>query len=100
MYNKAATALPLSGGTITGNIKVDAIDNEPSNTNHRFVFGASGRDKVEIYEYGGELNLYKSVNGVNTKILGVSPSSFTYNGNNVLTKANFSLSGTTLTIST
>ena len=75
--------VPSLGGIL------EEINNEPgSYTNHAILFGKNNRDKVEIYEYGGTLNLYKSVNNTNTLILGVTPSTFTYNGANVLTSAN------------
>ena len=72
----------------TGAMKIQEIDNEPeygsTSTNHKIVFGGNGKNKVEIYEYGGEFNVWQSQAGVNTKIFGVSPSEFTYNGNNVI----------------
>lgn len=78
-----------SGDTLGSYISVDSINNEPDlyyYTNHCIRLGKSGRDKVEVYEYGGEFNLYQSQSGNNTLIMGVSPTSFTYKGNNVATE--------------
>ena len=115
--NYSSYALPLTGGTISGDInannlyskgniegyieavqgggggylRIDRIDNEvnlENTTNHCILLGKPYRDKIEFYEYGGEFNFYKSQENVNTLLLHIHPDAFQYKGQNVIHSGN------------
>ena len=72
--------LPLSGGTLTGNIIAPSFQTGNAASNyfqckkfrgggnadsyyHAIDFGYGGHDKVDFYEYGGVWNFYKCISG-------------------------------------
>lgn len=71
---------------VDGELDVHNINNEMGNTNHKIVLGYSGHDSIDIYEYGGTVNLIQSQAGNNNTIATISPGGssintyFTVNG--------------------
>ncbi len=57
--------------TLTGNV----INTEPSTNNHKIVFGKSGLDKCEFFEYGGIWNFYK-MNGGQSLVASIQSNGF------------------------
>lgn len=63
----SSTYLPLSGGTITGDLCVmKSITGEPTTTNHRILIGHTNQNYMNFYEFGGLFQFYKSQSGTNT----------------------------------
>lgn len=64
-YVDTSTDQTIAGNkTFTGYIKGENI----SNTNHAMKLGASGANHMDLYEYGGLWNFYKSRSGTNTLV--------------------------------
>ena len=62
--------LPLSGGVITGDIRINGyITGEPNSaypTNHGILLGHNAQDYMNFYEWGGLFQFYKSRSGTDT----------------------------------
>lgn len=62
--------LPLSGGTITGDLKVDGYllgeSSSSGSTNHALLLGHTGQNYMNFYEFGGLFQFYQSQSGANT----------------------------------
>ena len=62
--------LPLSGGVITGDIRINGyITGEPNSaypTNHGILLGHNAQDYMNFYEWGGLFQFYKSQSGTDT----------------------------------
>lgn len=62
--------LPLSGGVITGDIRINGyITGEPNSaypTNHGILLGHNAQDYMNFYECGGLFQFYKSRSGTDT----------------------------------
>ncbi len=60
--------LPLSGGTVTGDVTVTGIlkGENDGHTNHALLLGHNAQDYTNFYEYGGLFQFYKSQNGTDT----------------------------------
>lgn len=60
--------LPLSGGTITGDVTVTGIlkGENDGHTNHALLLGHNAQDYMNFYEYGGLFQFYKSQSGTDT----------------------------------
>ena len=65
--NHTHSYLPLSGGTITGDLKVNGYLCGEGITdkahNHAILMGHPGQNYMNFYEYGGVYNFFKSNNG-------------------------------------
>ena len=64
----SSTYLPLTGGVITGDLKVDGylLGGSSSSTNHALLLGHTGQDYMNFYEFGGLFQFYQSQSGTNT----------------------------------
>ena len=64
----SSTYLPLTGGIITGDLKVDGylLGGSSSSTNHALLLGHTGQDYMNFYEFGGLFQFYQSQSGTNT----------------------------------
>lgn len=64
----SSTYLPLTGGIITGDLKVDGylLGGSSSPTNHALLLGHTGQDYMNFYEFGGLFQFYQSQSGTNT----------------------------------
>lgn len=64
----SSTYLPLTGGVITGDLKVDGylLGGSSSSTNHALLLGHTGQDYMNFYEIGGLFQFYQSQSGTNT----------------------------------
>lgn len=64
----SSTYLPLTGGIITGDLKVDGylLGGSSSSTNHALLLGHTGQDYMNFYEFGGLFQFYQSQSGKNT----------------------------------
>lgn len=64
----SSTYLPLTGGVITGDLKVDGylLGGSSSSTNHALLLGHTGQDYMNFYEFGGLFQFYQSQLGTNT----------------------------------
>ncbi len=64
----SSTYLPLTGGVITGDLKVDGylLGGSSSSTNHALLLGHTGQDYMNFYEFGGLFQFYQSQSGKNT----------------------------------
>lgn len=64
----SSTYLPLIGGIITGDLKVDGylLGGSSSSTNHALLLGHTGQDYMNFYEFGGLFQFYQSQSGKNT----------------------------------
>ena len=62
--------LPLSGGVITGDIRINGYITGESGTNyltnHGFLLGHAGQNYMNFYEWGGLFQFYKSRSGTDT----------------------------------
>lgn len=63
-------ALPLTGGTITGDVVFNKYilgeSQSTGNIAHAILLGHQNQNYMNFYEYGGLFQFYKSVDGVNT----------------------------------
>ncbi len=63
-------ALPLTGGTITGDVVFNKYilgeSQSTGNIAHAILLGHQNQNYMNFYEYGGLFQFYKSINGVNT----------------------------------
>lgn len=76
--------LPLSGGTMTGNILLGSNALLTGETgeykkSHAIQFGVPNRDYMNFYEYGGIFNFYKHRSGTDTLVGTISESGFSGN---------------------
>jgi hypothetical protein len=64
----SSTYLPLTGGVITGDLKVDGylLGGSSSSTDHALLLGHTGQDYMNFYEFGGLFQFYQSQSGTNT----------------------------------
>lgn len=64
----SSTYLPITGGIITGDLKVDGylLGGSSSSTNHALLLGHTGQDYMNFYEFGGLFQFYQSQSGKNT----------------------------------
>lgn len=66
----SSTYLPLSGGVITGDLKVDGYllgeTKSTGATNHAILLGHANQNYMNFYETGGLFQFYKSTGGKNT----------------------------------
>lgn len=66
----SSTYLPLSGGVITGDLKVDGYllgeAKSTEATNHAILLGHANQNYMNFYETGGLFQFYKSTGGKNT----------------------------------
>lgn len=64
----SSTYLPLTGGIITGDLKVDGylLGGSSSSTNHALLLGHTGQNYMNFYEFGGLFQFYQSQSGTNT----------------------------------
>ena len=65
----SSTYLPLSGGIITGDLKVDGYllgeSSSSGYTNHALLLGHTGQNYMNFYEFGGLFQFYQSQSGLN-----------------------------------
>lgn len=66
--NHTHSYLPLSGGTVTGDVTVTGIlkGENDGHTNHALLLGHNAQDYMNFYEYGGLFQFYKSQSGTDT----------------------------------
>ena len=66
----SSTYLPLSGGVITGDLKVNGYllgeAKSTGATNHAILLGHANQNYMNFYETGGLFQFYKSIGGKNT----------------------------------
>lgn len=73
----SSTYLPLIGGTITGDLKVNGYllgeSKSTGATNHAILLGHANQNYMNFYEYGGLFQFYKSVNDTDTLLGKITP---------------------------
>ena len=73
----SSTYLPLSGGTVTGDLVVNGYllgeAKSTTTTNHAILLGHANQNYMNFYETGGLFQFYKSVSGTNTLLGKITP---------------------------